>query len=194
MPNLLVAGNSTNGGTAISTDTSGTLNIVTGSGSGANAITIDASQNVSIPKGVGGLPAFSAYQGTSQTLTSNVYTKIQLNTERFDTNSNFDPTTNYRFTPTVAGYYQINYGVYGTTTGTITEIIAALYKNGSAYEYGVITHSTANQAYTSASLVYMNGSTDYLELYVSVTGTGTLSAATASGTVNFMSGFLARGA
>jgi len=46
MPNLLVAGNSTNGGTAISTDTSGTLNIVTGSGSGANAITIDASQNV----------------------------------------------------------------------------------------------------------------------------------------------------
>jgi len=48
MPNLLVAGNSTNGGTAISTDTSGTLNIVTGSGSGANAITIDASQNVTM--------------------------------------------------------------------------------------------------------------------------------------------------
>ena len=46
MANLLVAGNSTNGGTAITTDTSGTLNIVTGSGSGANAITIDASQNV----------------------------------------------------------------------------------------------------------------------------------------------------
>lgn len=49
MPNLLVAGNSTNGGTAISTDTSGTLNIVTGSGSGSNAITIDASQAVTMP-------------------------------------------------------------------------------------------------------------------------------------------------
>ena len=48
MPNLLVAGNSTNGGTAITTDTSGTSNIVTGSGSGANAITIDASQNVAM--------------------------------------------------------------------------------------------------------------------------------------------------
>jgi hypothetical protein len=46
MANILTAGNSSNGGTAISTDTSGTLNIVTGSGSGANAITIDASQNV----------------------------------------------------------------------------------------------------------------------------------------------------
>lgn len=49
MANLLVAGNSSNGGTAITTDTSGTLNIVTGSGSGSNAITIDASQAVTIP-------------------------------------------------------------------------------------------------------------------------------------------------
>jgi hypothetical protein len=48
MANILTAGNSSNGGTAISTDTSGTLNIVTGSGSGANAITIDASQNVAV--------------------------------------------------------------------------------------------------------------------------------------------------
>jgi hypothetical protein len=46
MPNLLVAGNSTNGGTQITTDTSGTLNIVTGSGSGTTAIVVDTSQNV----------------------------------------------------------------------------------------------------------------------------------------------------
>jgi len=49
MANIITAGNSTNGGTQITTDTSGTLNIVTGSGSGANAITIDASQVVTIP-------------------------------------------------------------------------------------------------------------------------------------------------
>jgi hypothetical protein len=49
MANIITAGNSSNGGTAISTDTSGTLNIVTGSGSGANAITIDASQAVTMP-------------------------------------------------------------------------------------------------------------------------------------------------
>jgi hypothetical protein len=47
MPNLLVAGNSSNGGTAISTDTSGTLNIVVGSGSGTTALSIDTSGNVS---------------------------------------------------------------------------------------------------------------------------------------------------
>ena len=49
MANVITAGNSSNGGTAITTDTSGTLNIVTGSGSGSNAITIDASQAVVMP-------------------------------------------------------------------------------------------------------------------------------------------------
>lgn len=48
MANIITAGNSTNGGTAITTDTSGTLNIVTGSGSGTTAISVDASQNVGI--------------------------------------------------------------------------------------------------------------------------------------------------
>ena len=54
MANSIVAGNSTNGGTAISTDTSGTLNIVTGSGSGATAISVDASQATVFAAGVSG--------------------------------------------------------------------------------------------------------------------------------------------
>ena len=193
MANIITAGNSTNGGTQIVTDTSGTLNIVTGSGSGSNAITIDTSQNVSIPKGVSGIPAFSVYQGTTQTVTANVYTKVALNTERFDTNNNFDPTTNYRFTPTVAGYYQINYAVYGTSTGTMVSVINALYKNGSVYEYGNLISGAGNPQLVGSSLVYMNGTTDYLELYINVNGSGTVAATTASGTTNYMSGFLARG-
>ena len=46
MANIITAGNSTNGGTAITTDTSGTLDIKTGTGSGTTAISVDASQNV----------------------------------------------------------------------------------------------------------------------------------------------------
>jgi len=140
----------------------------------------------------GNMPAFSAYQGTSQTLTSGVYTKIALNTERFDTNNNFDSATNYRFTPTVAGYYQINYEVYGTTTSTITNFVGALYKNNSVYEYNIINNLNSSQAYSGSTLVYMNGSTDYLELYLQLQGTGTLTASSASGTTNFMSGVLVR--
>jgi hypothetical protein len=149
---------------------------------------------VDLATGVAGTgPAFSVYLGTTQTVTANVYTKLQLNTERFDTNNNFDPTTNYRFTPTVAGYYQINYAAYGTTTSTITNFVSALYKNGTAYEYGVISNLNSNQQYATASLVYMNGTTDYLELYMLINGAGTLSSITASGATSFMSGFLARG-
>lgn len=54
MANIITAGNSTNGGTAITTDTSGTLNIVTGSGSGTTAISVDASQATTFAAGVSG--------------------------------------------------------------------------------------------------------------------------------------------
>ena len=68
MANILTAGNSSNGGTAISTDTSGTLNIVTGSGSGSNAITIDTSQNVVFSGNVSGvLKSGTAVASTSGT-------------------------------------------------------------------------------------------------------------------------------
>lgn len=50
MANIITAGNSTNGGTAITTDTSGTLNIVTGSGSGVNAISINALGQSAFPQ------------------------------------------------------------------------------------------------------------------------------------------------
>ena len=36
------------------------------------------------------------------------YEKINLNAESYDTDSIGDPTTNYRITPTKAGYYQVN--------------------------------------------------------------------------------------
>jgi hypothetical protein len=69
MANIITAGNSTNGGTAISTDTSGTLNIVTGSGSGANAITIDASQNVTVAGSLISVGAIGYGSGAGGTVT-----------------------------------------------------------------------------------------------------------------------------
>jgi hypothetical protein len=65
----------------------------------------------------GNMPAFSAYQSSGQTLSSATATKLNFQTEEFDTNNNFDSTTNMRFTPTVAGYYQVNGGL-SNNTGT----------------------------------------------------------------------------
>jgi hypothetical protein len=107
-------------------------------------------------------PAFSAYQSSAQSITSGVWTKLQINTEEWDTNSNFD-TANYRFTPTVAGYYQVNGRV---TVGTIMNVVVvSVWKNGNAWKRGTAIANSAGEAVSGSSLVYLNGTTDYIELY-----------------------------
>ena len=120
-------------------------------------------------------PAFSAYISSTQTISAGTFTKAQFNTEEFDTNSNYDATTNYRFTPTVAGYYQITVCVQKTSSAT--DIQTLIYKNGSAFKNGVTPTSTSSAIVTA--LVYMNGSTDYVEGYVYM-GSGGATTTTAS--------------
>jgi hypothetical protein len=137
-------------------------------------------------------PAFSVYRGSGgqQSVTSQVFTKVQLNTENFDTANCFDSTTNYRFTPNVAGYYQINGSLYFTGTSTVRGIVA-LYKNGAELTFGNYMGSfndTQGVAVVS-TLVYMNGSTDYLELYGFVQAT---SPTFVDNPALSMSGYLAR--
>ena len=113
-------------------------------------------------------PAFSAYQSTLQSVSNGTWTKVQLQTEEFDTNSNFDSTTNYRFTPTVAGYYQVS-GSVQTQSAVNTAITrCSIYKNGSSFKNGVQVHESTAKVVSSivSALIYFNGSTDYVELYV----------------------------
>jgi hypothetical protein len=111
-------------------------------------------------------PAFSAYLSSVQTVSNATFTKIQVNVEEFDTNSNYDSTTNYRFTPTVAGYYQFACNINWNFPGAGLIGLSSLYKNGSELKRGgqLISNGTNVQASGSA-LIYMNGSTDYVELY-----------------------------
>ena len=64
----------------------------------------------------GNMPVFSAYlSGYQGGVSQSTWTKVSLNAEYYDTNSNFNTST-YKFTPTVAGYYQINAGVLFDST------------------------------------------------------------------------------
>lgn len=115
-------------------------------------------------------PAFLA-TGTSQSLSVNVSTKATITTEVFDTNNNYD-TSNSRFTPTVAGYYQVNAdGGNQAALDTFGIYIIIVKNNAGAEAQGGSTGNAVTYARGQAScLVYMNGTTDYLEVFL--TGTG----------------------
>lgn len=117
-----------------------------------------------------GAPAFSAYMSAStQSGSSGVWTKIQFNTEVFDTNSNYDTGT-YRFTPTVAGYYQVNVnGYFNASTSLASYVGLSFYKNGSIYAGNGLSNNGVAQLQLS-QVIYCNGSTDYIEAYFQTQG------------------------
>jgi hypothetical protein len=167
MSNIITAGNATNNGTSISSDTSGVLELKTGStpttalSIGTNQVVTFAQQPAGTFAGTG--PAFSATPSTTQAVTSSVYTKVNLGTENFDTNNNFASS---RFTPTVAGYYFISGSVYSIGSST-SYIWSLIYKNGVNAISGNLNVpvSSIDGVGVVNGLVYLNGSTDYVELY-----------------------------
>ena len=109
-------------------------------------------------------PAFSAYQSRTQAVSQNVYTKVLFDIEIFDTNNNFASS---RFTPTVAGYYQLNTVIFNQLNTVTDAIYVRFYKNGSSYQYGASSVGNINNyaSVTLQTVMYFNGSTDYVEVY-----------------------------
>lgn len=133
-------------------------------GVGQTNLATGAVAQTNIATGVAGTgPAFSAYQSSAHSFSAGVWTKVQLQTEEFDTNNNFDATTNYRFTPTVAGYYQVNGRI--TANAIPSVLVVTVYKNGSQWKRGNANANSSGEAVCGSSLVYLNGTTDYIELY-----------------------------
>jgi len=131
-------------------------------------------------------PAFSAYLSSSQSTSAATHTKIAFDTESFDLTSDYD-TTNYRFTPSVEGYYQINVVVYVDIT---PRGIIRLYKNGALYKLMTDLDTNDTRVITGSVLIYMNGTTDYIEIYGWRTSAGNISGGTED--KNHFSAFLAR--
>ena len=143
-----------------------------------------------LASGVSGTgPAFSAYQSSAQTISSATFTKILFQTEEFDTNNNFASS---RFTPTVAGYYQVSGGFTNISITPNEEVIVALAKNGAVIKYlqDTVQGSVSRSAYGSG-LIFLNGSTDYVELFAFIGFGGTLVAISIN---TWFTGCLVRGA
>lgn len=170
--------------------------IPSGNATGTGTMTLlapptNGTQTVTIPDATGtmmvsgNMPAFSAYQSSVQTLSGSTDTKILFQTEEFDTNSNFATST---FTPTVAGYYQVSSSIRMNSLATSVRMM--IYKNGTKYKIGTDVNTTVNNGLVT-TLVYCNGTTDYIEAYANI---GTGQALSASSADTWFNGSMVRGA
>jgi hypothetical protein len=146
----------------------------------------DGSGNVTLSSGdMKMTPAFEATRsGSNQDFANNTYVKLQYDGETFDSDGKYDNSTNYRFTPTVAGKYFI----YASATlspqnqtdweyGNI-----AIYKNGSEYR-NQIFDARGNplfRPYIAVNAIVDLDADDYVEIYGRINssdaGTNTLQA------------------
>jgi len=123
-------------------------------------------------------PSFQAYLSSNQTVTSGTTTKIELNTEDFDTDNAYDNSTNYRFTPQVSGKYFVYATVRGNAgTSSLDLEMTAIYKNGSSYIENQVDYR-GNDALLAgisvSAIIDMNGSSDYLECFARCLGGTTI--------------------
>ena len=132
------------------------------SGSGATGV-----GQLSFADAGGNSPSFHASLSADQTGTDNTFTKLQINSEEFDTDNCYDNSTNYRFTPTTAGKYYV-YGQVVAGQNNIYSINCAIYKNGSIYANcrdNVYSNTRAEGNANVSAIIDFNGSSDYVELF-----------------------------
>ena len=169
---------------AISGDTSGAVTLTVPSTVGTQTATFPAATGTVMVSG--NMPTFNAGMSGNQTITNASTTLLQFNQTSWDTSSAFNTST-YAYTPKVAGYYQINGAVY---TGGSSNSFISLFLNGNAYLRGEqVTGSGNNLVFNG--LVYCNGSTDYLQLYLTNNNGSSITTSNYSFTTQF-SGVLAR--
>lgn len=158
--------------------------IVHQSSQGSGTITIGASgESVTVPNGSltgQNYPAFEAYLSSNQDISDASATKVQFNTEIFDTDSTYDNSTNYRFTPAIAGKYSIYSQITLETPGghELDLGVIYIYVNGSVYAYSVLNPSS-NSMFSSTLVINKIldlSATDYVEIfgYLDRTSSGTI--------------------
>ena len=165
-------------GDTVSVNTGATTSLLGNVTLGASGKTITVPSGATIANsgtatgfGESNTPAFQAYLGAKQTVSSGTTTKINLNTEVFDSDSMYDASTNYRFTPTIAGKYFCFLNLelsWDSGYGDVGE--AEIQKNGSSAlrTRFVLQSGTDNGFYAALNVcgvLEFNGSSDYIEPY-----------------------------
>lgn len=119
------------------------------------------------------------HMSASQAFSKDVWEKIDFDTEVFDTNGEYN-TTDKRFTPTTAGYYFVGMALVKDDGETqANNVYMGVYKNGAVY-YSTKLYLMGNNYTVEATfptlqtIVYLNGSSDYIEPWFAWGANGTL--------------------
>jgi len=112
--------------------------------------------------------AFRANMGSNtQSVPNATNTKINLGATDFNVGGAFD-LANVRFQPTVAGYYKVDLRVGWDSLSGGQNSGAFIYKNGVTISGSFLPGSTGGGSGLGAQLsdlVFLNGSSDYLEMW-----------------------------
>ena len=139
----------------------------------SNTSTITLKSGATLTNFPDNTPAFLAIRSSNQgNVADNTWTKIQFNTEKFDTDNTYDNSSNYRFTPGVSGKYKLfsQVGGYGQTGGIANTMAIRIYKNGTdevetrrSFDGAEIAENSTTAITTEAILD--SNTTDYFEVY-----------------------------
>jgi hypothetical protein len=123
----------------------------------------------------GNQPAFGGFANVQTPAANGTFTKLIIDTEEFDTAGAFNNTgstvtlngisvPSYSFAPNVAGYYQVN-GCINTTTNASSFLIC-IFKNGGEAKRGTWAAGIDLNNTSVSSIIYMNGTSDNISLFV----------------------------
>ena len=160
---------------------------------GGNNLLISNGSGSITTNNIGGqnTPAFLAYNSGGQTISNNTATIVTLDAEVFDSDGKFN-TSDYKFTPTVAGKYFLFGQSRLNTDVNFNTFEVAIYLNGStelARATGVYGHYDAFHTSTIADL----DADDYIQLRI-YQGSGSDKALSADSKYTFLGGYRIIGA
>ena len=116
-------------------------------------------------------PSFHAHASGNLSLSDNTLTKINFPSEDYDTSSTYDNSSNYRFTPGIAGKYFLYYKVVmetGANNNNVEFCEGHIYKNGSTISKMMMDFRDDKDGRTFTVLgssVVESDTDDYFEIY-----------------------------
>ena len=117
--------------------------------------------------------AFYGYRSAALNMLGNGNRILECDDERFDVSGWLDTNTNKgRYTPQLAGYYRFSATI--RIAGGSSFYALDLFRNGSQHcSFQIVSNTPDSPRITGSALVYLNGTTDYVDvrLFHSTSGT-----------------------